>query len=122
MVNQVCVISIYVPNLSKAIDFYTNTLGFELNKQYGPKIASLAHGELPIIIEENENSAYHNDNKATGIVLGLRTEDIYETVKFLKEKEVDFIIDEPTDCPPEKYISFKDPFGNILEYLQFENR
>jgi len=32
MGNQVCVISIYVPDLNKAIDFYTNTLGFELNK------------------------------------------------------------------------------------------
>ncbi|MEK4092647.1 VOC family protein [Viridibacillus sp. FSL R5-0477] len=30
MVNQICVISIYVPNLNKAIDFYTNTLGFTL--------------------------------------------------------------------------------------------
>ena len=119
--NQVCVISIYVPNLNKAIDFYTNTLGFELNKQYGPNIASLAHGELPIILEENDNTTYNQDNKITGVVLGLRTEDIYETVKFLKEKEVNFIVDEPTNCPPGKYISFRDPFGNILEYLQFEN-
>lgn len=121
MVNQVCVISIYVPNLNQAIDFYTNTLGFELNKQYGPNIASLVHGELPIILEENNNTASNLENKITGVVLGLRTEDIYETAKFLKEKKVDFIIDEPTICPPGKYISFKDPFGNILEYLQFEN-
>ncbi|MGE7951365.1 VOC family protein [Lysinibacillus xylanilyticus] len=118
--NQICVISIYVPNLNKAIDFYTNTLGFELNKQYGPKIASLVHGELPIILEENDHTTYNQDNKITGVVLGLQTEDIYETVKFLKEKEVNFIVDVPTNCPPGKYISFRDPFGNILEYLQFE--
>ncbi|WP_242269037.1 VOC family protein [Bacillus cereus group sp. BfR-BA-01352] len=121
MVNQVCVISIYVPNLNKAIDFYTNTLGFELNKQYEPNIASLVHGELPIILEANDNTTFNQDNKITGVVLGLRTEDIYETVKFLKDKEVEFIVDEPTNCPPGKYISFRDPFGNILEYLQFEN-
>ncbi|KAA0941074.1 VOC family protein [Sporosarcina sp. ANT_H38] len=119
--NQVCVISVYVPNLNKAIDFYTNTLGFELDEQYGPNIASLVHGEIPIILEENDNANYNQDNKITGVVLGLRTEDIYETVKFLKEKEVNFIVDEPTNCPPGKYISFKDPFGNVLEYLQFEN-
>ncbi|WP_255452501.1 VOC family protein [Sporosarcina sp. ANT_H38] len=121
MMNQVCVISVYVPNLNKAIDFYTNTLGFELDEQYGPNIASLVHGEIPIILEENDNANYNQDNKITGVVLGLRTEDIYETVKFLKEKEVNFIVDEPTNCPPGKYISFKDPFGNVLEYLQFEN-
>ena len=122
MVNQVCVISIYVPSLSNALDFYTNTLGFELNKQYSPKIASLVHGELPIILEEKNHSTSGSTDNVAGIVLGLRTENINETVKYLKEKEVEFIIDEPTDCPPGKYISFKDPFGNTLEYLQFEDR
>ncbi|AZU60745.1 VOC family protein [Neobacillus mesonae] len=121
MSSQVCVISINVPNLNEAIDFYTHTLGFEVNKQYGPKIVSLVHGELPIVLEENENAAYNHDEKITGVALGLRTEDIYETVKFLKQKEVNFIVDEPTNCPPGKYISFRDPFGNIFEYIQFEN-
>ena len=122
MMNQVCVISIYVPNLNKAIDFYTKTLGFELEKQYGPNIASLVHGELPIILEEHDNTTSNPDNNSTRVVLGLRTEDIYETVRLLKEKEVNFIVDEPTNCPPGKFISFMDPFGNILEYLQFENK
>ena len=112
-------ISIYVPNLNKAIDFYTNTLGFELNKHYGPKIATLVNGELPLVLEEND-IATSNQN-ASGIVLGLKTEDIYEKVRLLKEKEVHFIVDEPTDCPPGKFISIRDPFGNILEYIQFEN-
>lgn len=75
---------------------------------------SLAHGELPIILEANDNTTFNQDNKITGVVLGLRTEDIYETVKFLKDKEVEFIVDEPTNCPPGKYISFRDPFGNIF--------
>ena len=117
--NQICVISIYVPNLNKAIDFYTNTLGFELHKQYGPKLASLVNGNLPLVLEENDSAS--NNQNASGVALGLQTEDIYEKVKFLKEKEVHFIIDEPTDCPPGKFISFRDPFGNILEYLQFED-
>ncbi|WP_050615112.1 VOC family protein [Bacillus testis] len=119
--NQICVISIYVPNVNDAIDFYTNTLGFELNKRYGATIASLVHGELPIILEETNHTTYNQEYKNTGVVLGLRTEDIDEMVTYLKEKEVDFIVDKPTNCPPGKYISFRDPFGNILEYLQFEN-
>ena len=119
MKNQICVISIYVPNLNKAIDFYTNTLGFELHKQYGPKLASLVIGDLPLVLEENDSAS--NNQNASGVALGLQTEDIYEKVKFLKEKEVHFIIDEPTDCPPGKFVSFRDPFGNILEYLQFED-
>ena len=121
MINQVCVISIYVPDLKEAIDFYTSTLGFELNKQYGTNIASLVNGDLPIILEENTNTISIQDQKASRVVLGLRTDNIYETVKFLKEKDVNFIKEEPTDYPPGKFISFSDPFGNILEYLQFEN-
>ena len=54
-------------------------------------------------------------------MLALQTDDIFETVKSLKEKEVNFIVEDPTNCPPGKFISFSDPFGNILEYLQFEN-
>lgn len=121
MVNKVCVISIYVPNLSQAIDFYTNTLGFELNKQYGPKIASLVHGDLPIILEEHDDTTSNHDSKTSRVVLALQTDDIFETVSMLKEKNVTFIIADPTDCPPGKFISFTDPFGNILEYLQFES-
>ncbi|SFB17463.1 MULTISPECIES: VOC family protein [unclassified Bacillus (in: firmicutes)] len=118
--SQVCVIGIYVPNIQKAIDFYTTVLGFEVNKQYGPKIVTLVHGELPIVLEESENALNNLDITTRGVVLGLKTEDIHQTVKLLKEHNVDFIVGEPEVCPPGKFISFRDPFGNILEYLQFD--
>jgi lactoylglutathione lyase len=117
--SQVCVIGIYVPDIQKAIHFYTSVLGFEVNKQYGPKIVTLVHGDLPIVLEESEKSSYNVNSTTSGVVLGLKTEDIEHTVKTLKEHEVDFIVDQPTDCPPGKFISFRDPFGNVLEYLQF---
>jgi len=118
--SQVCVIGIYVPNIQKAIDFYTTVLGFEVNKQYGPKIVTLVHGDLPIVLEESEKSSYIANADTSGVVLGLKTEDINHTVNLLKEHKVDFIVDEPTKCPPGKYVSFRDPFGNVLEYLQFD--
>jgi lactoylglutathione lyase len=120
MMSQVCVISIYVSNLQEAIHFYTTVLGFEVNKQYGPKIVTLVHGDLPIVLEESEEILNNSVGSASGVVLGLETADIYQTVRMLKEHNVDFIVDEPTDCPPGKFISFRDPFGNIFEYLQFE--
>jgi lactoylglutathione lyase len=117
--SQVCVISIYVPNLQDAIRFYTTVLGFEVNKQYGPKIVTLDHGNLPIVLEESEKLSYTSAGNASEIVLGLKTDDIHRTVEILKDHDVEFIIDEPTDCPPGKFISFRDPFGNKFEYLQF---
>lgn len=117
--SQVCVIGIYVPNLRQAIDFYTTVLGFEIDKHYGEKIVTLVHGELPIVLEESEEAVHKADNRTSGVVLALKTDDIYRTVRDLKEHSVDLIIDEPVNCPPGQLISFQDPFGNVLEYLQF---
>lgn len=119
--SQICIVSIYVPDLKAAIDFYTNTLGFELQKQYGPNIASLVNDELPLILEESPNTTANEEPNSSRVVLALKTEDIYDTVIRLKDGGVRFVIDEPTNCPPGKYISFNDPFGNTLEYIQFEN-
>lgn len=116
---QVCVISIYVPDIARAIDFYENVLGFTVEKRYGEKIVMLNNGELPLILEESQISECNPESKPAGVVLALKTDNIFQTVKLLKENEVQFIVEEPTDCPPGKFISFKDPFGNVLEYIQF---
>ncbi|MGN1400389.1 MAG: VOC family protein [Bacillus sp. (in: firmicutes)] len=122
MGNQICVISIYVPDITEALHFYTETLGFTLDKRYGPKIVSLLHKELPIILEESKIARNDSERINPGIVLALRTEDIDKTTAFLRSKQVSFVVEEPTECPPGKFISFKDPFGNVLEYLQFRNK
>jgi lactoylglutathione lyase len=113
---QVCVISVYVTDMEKAIDFYGKVLGFEVNKRYGDKIVSLVHEGVPIVLEEHDQTT-----GGSGIVLGLQTDDVYQTANELKDQGVELLMPEPADCPPGKYISFKDPFGNILEYLQFIN-
>ncbi|MFX3675174.1 MAG: VOC family protein [Paenisporosarcina sp.] len=118
--SQVCVIGIYVPNIQEAIHFYTTVLGFEVNKQYGPKIVTLANGDLPLVLEETEKASYNPESKTSGVVLALQTDDINDTVNKLKEHNVDFVVGEPTACPPGKFVSFRDPFGNVLEYLQFD--
>lgn len=115
---QVCVISIHVPNMQEAIEFYTGVLGFKVNKEYGPKIVTLVHGELPIVLEESETAAYNA--ASSGVVLTLKSDDIHQSLAMLKEHDVELIIGEPADCPPGKYISFRDPFGNVWEYLQFD--
>lgn len=112
---QACVISIYVKDMNEALDFYGEVLGFEVNKRYGASIVSLVHEGLPIVLEEREQQAAGG----SGIVLGLQTADIYQTSQELRDRGVELLMPEPADCPPGKYISFKDPSGNTLEYLQF---
>jgi lactoylglutathione lyase len=48
-----CAIGVYVPDIKQAVSFYAEVLGFEVNKQYGPKIISLSHGQLPIVRQGN---------------------------------------------------------------------
>lgn len=111
---QVCVISIYVPDMEKAVDFYTEVLGFKVNKAYGQKIVSLVHDGVPIVLEEKEQTG-----GGSGIALALKTDNVYKSANDLLAHGVELLMKEPADCPPGKYISFKDPFGNTLEYLQF---
>lgn len=118
--SQICVISIYVPNLKEAIDFYTSALGFTKSEEYGPTIISLTNGDLPLILEESSEAKTNSISHVSGVVLALETTDIYQTVAHLKKNGVTFLIDEPTTCPPGKFIRFADPFGNVLEYIQFE--
>lgn len=117
--SQVCVISIYVPDMQEAIDFYTNVLNFEVNKQYGPKIVTLVNGDLPLVLEESDKVSYKTDNHPSGVVLALKTDDIEQTLQQLKAADIHFLVEVPTDCPPGKFISFRDPFGNVIEFLQF---
>ncbi|WP_456275041.1 VOC family protein [Bacillus sp. AK031] len=49
----------------------------------------------------------------------MKTDDVHQTAEDLKLRGVELLMPEPADCPPGKYISFKDPFGNTMEYLQF---
>ncbi|MFC4410912.1 VOC family protein [Chungangia koreensis] len=117
--SQICVVGIYVPELEKAIAFYRDILGFEVEKEYGKTIVSLKHGDLPLILEQSNEAKIKSENGVSGVVLTFSTTDINETLQYLNSKDVDVLSTEPEDCPPGKFIRFKDPFGNILEYLQF---
>lgn len=117
--SQICVIGIYVPELQKAIAFYRNVLGFEVENEYGEAIVSLKNGDLPLILEESNEAKVKAKSGTTGVVLALQTSDVYETLQSLKNQEVEVLTDEPMTCPPGMFIRFKDPFGNTLEYLQF---
>lgn len=117
--SQICVVGIYVPELQKAIAFYRDILGFEVEKEYGETIVSLKHGDLPLILEQSNEAKTNLENGVSGVVLTFSTNDIDETLRDLNSNGVDVLSTEPEDCPPGKFIRFKDPFGNILEYLQF---
>ncbi|MFE8700024.1 VOC family protein [Cytobacillus sp. FJAT-54145] len=117
MLNKVCVLTIKVRDLKESLEFYTNVLDFKVSKQYGEKIVSLVHNEVPIVLEEVETVGVGRNQ----VLLGILSEDIEKDFRQLKDKGVKVIFDEPMPCPPGRYFIIEDPNGNQLEIVEFSN-
>lgn len=118
MLNKVCVLSVRVKDLQESIDFYSNVLGFKLSKYYGDKIVSLQHNEIPIVLEEDENTIHH---PMQNVFLGIQSEDLDKDIAHFKSKSVKILFDEPRPCPPGRYTIIEDPTGNQIEIVEFSN-
>ncbi|WP_404450990.1 VOC family protein [Virgibacillus necropolis] len=118
MLNKVCVLTIKVHNIDAAVDFYTNTLDFNVSNHYGEKIVSLINPEFTIVLEENEEESLMSGNN---VLLGLVSENVDEDMKMLLSKGVKMVFSEPRPCPPGRYIVIEDPSGNHIELLEFSN-
>ncbi|MBS4195289.1 VOC family protein [Lederbergia citri] len=118
MLNKVCVLTVRVKDLKESIDFYCNVLGFKLSKYYGNKIVSLEHNEIPIVLEEDDNTFVHPKQN---VFLGILSEDLAKDIAHFKSKSVKILFDEPKPCPPGRYTIIEDPTGNQIEIVEFSN-
>jgi lactoylglutathione lyase len=118
MLNKVCVLTIKVGDMEKALEFYTKVLDFDVSKHYGENIVSLVHNEIPIVLEKSDEESTSASQK---VLLGILTENIDEDVKFLRGKGAKILFDESKPCPPGRYNVIEDPFGNQLELVEFSN-
>jgi len=118
MLNKVCVLTVKVDDLQKAIEFYTELLDFKVYKHYGEKIATLVHDETPIVLEEDGSNLAGKDQN---VLLGILSEDIDSDFNRLKSKGVKILFDEPKPCPPGRYFVIEDPSGNQMEIIEFSN-
>jgi lactoylglutathione lyase len=117
MLNKVCVLTIKVKDLKSALEFYTKVLDFEISKEYGEKIVSLVHNEIPVVLEESES---HQDS-SNQVLPAILSEDLDEDIAQLKSKGARFLFDEPRPCPPGRFTVIMDPSGNQLELIEFSN-
>ncbi|MFT9600196.1 VOC family protein [Mesobacillus sp.] len=118
MLNKVCVITIKVGDMEKALEFYTKVLDFEVSKHYGENIVSLVHNEIPIVLEKSDEDITSASQK---VLLGILSENIDEDVEQLRGKGAKVLFDESRPCPPGRYNVIEDPFGNQLELVEFSN-
>jgi catechol 2,3-dioxygenase-like lactoylglutathione lyase family enzyme len=114
---------INVPDLEKAIDWYTKKLGFEVSKEhyYPPQAVDLVQKSgirlLLYKVEKSVEIDYPNVNQS---VIIFKTDNLKETKKKMKEKGVELIYTEAIEFPAGLFNAFRDPFGNVHEIVQFK--
>lgn len=118
LLNQVCVLTVKVDDIKKAVEFYTKVLTFEVSKYYGDKLVSLVHNEIPIVLEETEP---FDAETRQSVLLGIVSENLNKDIDELKAKGVSILFDEPQPCPPGRYTIIKDPAGNQIEIVEFSS-
>lgn len=106
--------------MDKAIDFYTGVLGFSIASRASyPFAVVLEQDAFTFLLAKCDRSATIDYPRVAQTLINIETTDIAGTLDELQAKGVDLIHSEPQPCPPGLYAAFRDPFGNVLELLQY---
>ncbi|MEH6446584.1 MAG: VOC family protein [Oceanospirillaceae bacterium] len=130
MIQEIIHFSIVVNDYDEAIDFYVNTLGFELlEDSYQPEqdkrwvlIAPKNSKGVSILLARASNDEQHNfiGNQTGGRVsFFLNTDDFWRDYKLYSDKGVKFVR-EPSEADYGTVAVFEDLYGNRWDLLQMK--
>jgi len=107
--------TIIVENLEESVKFYTEVMGFKIESEHPLPQATIIilKGEGDTMIELIKNEI----NDVGFYSIGMDVEDIESTVKELKSKGVEFIL-EPIEITVGFMAKFKDPNGTTIVLVQ----
>jgi catechol 2,3-dioxygenase-like lactoylglutathione lyase family enzyme len=114
------VIGVYVDDMDKALDFYCNKLGFTVKHKYDDCLVHLENDGPSLILETAEKPANAKYPEMSQVALGIETKNVEETAKKLREIGADVIHDTPQKFPVGIFVAVRDPAGNLIELLQFD--
>lgn len=112
-----------VNDVPKSIQFYSESLGFELKQQFGPAMAIVAKGDLTLWLAGPVSSAAQPMPDGRKPEPGgwnrfvLQVEDLPALVERLKNQGVKFR-NEIIKGPGGSQILCEDPSGNVIELFQ----
>jgi len=114
-IKEVAVVTIYVDQYEKALNFYTRFLGFEKKADMGANSCWGKAGAINMYIE-GENKRTDQNEKGTRSSVVLVVDSATETYNEFKSGGVELLSDAPIEMSANEYwFLFKDPSGNILE-------
>jgi lactoylglutathione lyase len=117
---RIAAISIYVHDMERAIDFYTKTLGFKLRGRPVPFIAELDHDGPALVLNQAETPSAQQYPNGGGTTVGLAVDNVAEKAAALRKAGVTVLHKTPEQFPGGSYVAVKDPSGNVVELLQFD--
>ncbi|MCM3781956.1 VOC family protein [Neobacillus mesonae] len=125
---KIIVSSLFVQDQAKALEFYTETLGFVKNHdvpvgefRWITLVSPDEHGSIELLLEPNNHPAAKEYQKrifADGIPATMfGVEDINQEYKRLLDKGVHFTM-EPTKMGEQTIAVFDDTCGNLIQIVQ----
>ncbi len=115
----VTVIQINVTDMDRAIEFYSGALGFAVaSRQHYPQIVKLEHDPTFLLYQVERDTRIEYPHEAQTMI-NVATDDLRGVLEALRRQGVEVIQDEPVDCPVGIYAGVRDPFGNVLELIEY---
>ncbi len=119
-------VTIKVTDIDRAVDWYSNLLGFDILsvKYYPPVIPLRTDGVISNIAlhETAERIAQIDYPNGTQTFLVIEVSDLLATMEYLKVRGVEFIYETPQQAPIGIYTAFRDPFGLVHELVEIGER
>jgi catechol 2,3-dioxygenase-like lactoylglutathione lyase family enzyme len=119
----VAVVRYIVPDVDRAVAFYTEHLGFELAQQFGPAFALVTRDDLSLWLSGPQSSAARpmpdgrNPEPGGWNRLVVEVDDLAAAVARLRESGAVFR-NEIVDGPGGRQIVLDDPAGNPVELFE----
>lgn len=114
-------VGICVPDVEKALDFYTRVLGFEQEETInlgGVNYYFVGDGTIKIEIEPSHTPGKNPYDNGIGHI-ALAVEDLEALADRLQQEQVTFLVP-PSQFRPDRKIAFiEDPQGIRLQLIQF---
>lgn len=113
-------ISIFVQDLDAAVKFYAKVAGFAVSRALPPEAVELHHPGLSLLLHRADRVHLAEGLTETRISISLPTRDMAQTLARLRELGVDLLTPEPGLSPFGPWIAFRDPWGNVVEYIAWD--
>ncbi|HEU5110304.1 MAG TPA: VOC family protein [Micromonosporaceae bacterium] len=120
---RITAVQINVDDLDKAIDFYVDKLGFDVEtKRYYPQSVKLAQPHFSLLLYKVNDSSRLEYPSAARVLVNVETDDLDRDIAGLLAQDVEVIHPEPVRCPVGRYAAVRDPAGNVLELIEYDQQ